>query len=84
MTPSLAPSASPAPAAAQAFAAVETFVAAMNRGDAAAAVAGDLALVHTRWSLEATAPDGAALRRQPDGRWLIAIDNPWGTAVLPG
>jgi hypothetical protein len=22
------------------------------------------------------------LRRQSDGRWLIAIDNPWGAQVL--
>jgi ketosteroid isomerase-like protein len=22
------------------------------------------------------------LRRQPDGRWLIAIDDPWGARVL--
>jgi ketosteroid isomerase-like protein len=22
------------------------------------------------------------LRRQPDGRWLVAIDNPWGTAIV--
>ncbi len=22
------------------------------------------------------------LRRQPDGRWLIALDNPWGVQIL--
>lgn len=48
--------------------------------------AGDLALLHGRWILRGTGPDGAevrreghnteAVRRQPDGRWLFAIDNP--------
>jgi ketosteroid isomerase-like protein len=23
------------------------------------------------------------LRRQRDGRWLIALDNPWGADLLP-
>jgi uncharacterized protein (TIGR02246 family) len=50
--------------------------------------AGDTALVVNRWSLEGTGPDGRPLtmngrsadvvRRQPDGRWLILIDDPWG------
>jgi uncharacterized protein (TIGR02246 family) len=50
--------------------------------------AGDTALVVNNWHSDATAPDGTAihqsgrsadvLRRQPDGRWLILIDNPWG------
>jgi uncharacterized protein (TIGR02246 family) len=50
--------------------------------------AGDVALVLNRWTLEGTAPDGAAIemsglsadvvRRQPDGRWLVLIDDPWG------
>ena len=54
--------------------------------------AGDLALYLGRWSLRGTAPDGAPvvlggestdiLRRQKDGRWLIAIDNPWGAQLL--
>ena len=22
------------------------------------------------------------LRRQPDGNWLIALDNPWGTDIV--
>jgi uncharacterized protein (TIGR02246 family) len=49
---------------------------------------GDVALVLNRWTLAGTAPDGAAiemgglsadvLRRQPDGRWLVLIDDPWG------
>lgn len=53
---------------------------------------GDLALYCSRWRLEGTAPDGSivlqhgsstdVLRRLPDGRWLIAIDNPLGDALL--
>lgn len=48
--------------------------------------AGDLALLHGKWILRGTGPDGAevcneghnteVMRRQPDGRWLFAIDNP--------
>jgi len=51
--------------------------------------AGDLALLHSRWTLSGTGPDGSPLNlsgttadvvcRQPDGTWLLAIDNPWGT-----
>ena len=53
---------------------------------------GDLALYFGRWRLRGTDPAGGAvvlggesadvLRRQADGRWLIAIDDPWGTQVL--
>lgn len=53
---------------------------------------GDTALYHSRWSMRGTTPDGQVvemsgnssdvLRRQADGSWLIAIDNPHGTAVL--
>jgi uncharacterized protein (TIGR02246 family) len=52
----------------------------------------DLALYHSRWSLSGRDPTGDAvtlsgqssdvLRRGPGGEWKIAIDNPWGTAVL--
>ncbi len=45
-----------------------------------------LALTHARWTLSATAPDGQPLelqgrgtivsRRQGDGTWRIAIDDP--------
>lgn len=55
--------------------------------------AGDVALYVGRWSLRGTDPSGRAvslhgessdiLRRQKDGRWLIALDNPWGIQVLP-
>jgi uncharacterized protein (TIGR02246 family) len=54
--------------------------------------AGNIALLCSKWSLVGTAPDGKrvemsgassdVLRRQPDGRWLVAIDNPWGTAIV--
>jgi len=54
---------------------------------------GNLALHLSRWSLRGTDPAGKAvtmggqstniLRRQSDGRWLIALDNPWGAEILP-
>jgi uncharacterized protein (TIGR02246 family) len=54
--------------------------------------AGDLALHLNVWNMRGTAPDGAAveqgglsvvvLRRQPDGRWLMVIDDPFGHAIL--
>jgi len=53
---------------------------------------GELALYCSRWTLIGTSPDRKAvemtgvstdvLRRQIDGRWLIAIDNPWGTGII--
>lgn len=52
--------------------------------------ADDVAIVFAKWTLDARAPDGSpihlegetsdVLRRQPDGRWLIAIDSPFGAA----
>ena len=46
-----------------------------------------LALLHGRWTMTGTGPDGAELRmegrnaevvrRQPDGSWLFLIDNPF-------
>lgn len=54
--------------------------------------AGDVALYCARWNLVGTDPAGKpvqmggrssdVLRRQPDGKWLIALDNPWGTDIL--
>lgn len=54
--------------------------------------AGDVALFCSRWSLRGTDPAGNPvqmsgrssdiLRRQPDGSWLIALDNPWGTDIV--
>jgi ketosteroid isomerase-like protein len=48
--------------------------------------AGDLTMLHGKWTLDATGPDGSQIRRegrnaetarlQPDGRWLFVIDNP--------
>ncbi|MCC6175149.1 MAG: SgcJ/EcaC family oxidoreductase [Chloroflexi bacterium] len=50
----------------------------------------DLALLCSTWTLAGTGPDGSPLdlratttdvvRRQQDGSWLVAIDNPWGTS----
>ena len=55
--------------------------------------ADDVALYVGRWSLSGTDPAGRPiamngessdiLRRQKDGRWLIALDNPWGAQILP-
>lgn len=55
--------------------------------------ANDIALYVGRWALRGTDPAGKAvamggestdiLRRQPNGLWLIALDNPWGAQVLP-
>lgn len=52
----------------------------------------DIALYMGRWTLQGTDASGQAvtmrgessdiLRRQRDGRWLIAIDNPWGAQIL--
>jgi ketosteroid isomerase-like protein len=53
--------------------------------------AGDLALHCSHWSLIGIDPAGNAikitsssadvLRRQPDGNWRVALDNPWGTSL---
>lgn len=55
--------------------------------------AGDIALYCSRWRLRGTDPAGNAvqmggrssdvLRRQPDGKWLIALDNPFGPDIVP-
>jgi len=52
----------------------------------------DLALSIIKWTLTGTDPDGHPLhlngtstdvmRKQPNGRWLFAIDNPWGAEFL--
>jgi uncharacterized protein (TIGR02246 family) len=52
------------------------------------ASAGDLAVTATKWELSMTGPDGKpatmngqsveVVRRQADGRWLFAIDLPFG------
>ncbi|MBS1727605.1 MAG: SgcJ/EcaC family oxidoreductase [Armatimonadetes bacterium] len=55
-------------------------------------VAGDTALHIAPWVMHATLPDGtaiqdsglsvASLRRQADGRWLMTIDDPYGSFLL--
>jgi ketosteroid isomerase-like protein len=50
--------------------------------------AGELALVHTPWTMHmpnGSSSEGATaevLRRQADGTWKFVIDNPDGTALL--
>ncbi len=49
--------------------------------------AGDVALLYSRWTLRGSRPDGKAIemagqgtevvRRQPDGIWLLVVDNPY-------
>ena len=51
-----------------------------------------IVLYCSKWRLRGTSPDGKSvemtgissdvLRRQPGGKWLIAIDNPWGAAIV--
>jgi ketosteroid isomerase-like protein len=50
--------------------------------------AGDVAIGYVKWTLDAKAADGSpihlegqtsdVMRRHADGRWLIAIDSPFG------
>ena len=52
----------------------------------------DIALFCSKWNLVGTSPEGNrvemsgissdVLRCQADGRWLIAVDNPWGTSIV--
>lgn len=54
--------------------------------------ASDVAQYCARWTIKGTDPTGTAvhlngrsssiLRRQPDGRWLFLVDNPWGTDIV--
>ena len=54
--------------------------------------AGDVAQYCARWSMKGIDPSGTTvqlggrsssiLRRQPNGRWLFLIDNPWGTDIV--
>jgi uncharacterized protein (TIGR02246 family) len=53
---------------------------------------GDIALHSYTWKMSGKTPDGqaieqsgfsvAVLRKQPDGKWLMVIDNPFGDALL--
>ncbi|MEX0782472.1 MAG: nuclear transport factor 2 family protein [Dehalococcoidia bacterium] len=54
--------------------------------------AGDIALVHAKWSATGKTPDGPIemagvtseiVRRQPDGRWLYVVDDPGVGATAP-
>jgi uncharacterized protein (TIGR02246 family) len=55
-------------------------------------VAGDIALHSYTWKMSGKTPDGApleqgglavvVLRKQPDGSWLMVIDNPFGDHLL--
>jgi uncharacterized protein (TIGR02246 family) len=54
--------------------------------------AGDVAQYCARWSINGIDLTGVTvqlggrsssiLRRQPDGRWLFLVDNPWGTDIV--
>ena len=54
--------------------------------------ADDIALHSSSWNMIATAPDGSpmemsgfsvvVLRKQPDGSWLMVIDNPFGDHLV--
>ncbi|OUS36278.1 hypothetical protein A9Q94_09910 [Rhodobacterales bacterium 56_14_T64] len=56
-------------------------------------VSGDTALHIAPWEMTGTGPDGsviqqsglsvAVLRRQQDGSWLMVIDNPHGSRLIP-
>ena len=49
---------------------------------------GDLAIITAKWDMSMIGPDGnpaqmtgesvEIMRRQADGRWLLAVDLPWG------
>jgi uncharacterized protein (TIGR02246 family) len=51
---------------------------------------GDVALASASWQIKGTGPDGKPVevqgtsgdifRRQPDGRWLLAVDHPFGAS----
>ena len=55
--------------------------------------AGDLTLFTAKWTIVGPIPPSlplnranyhaAILRKQPDGNWLIAVDNPWGPDPPP-
>jgi uncharacterized protein (TIGR02246 family) len=54
--------------------------------------AGDVAQYCARWNIKGIDPKGtpvqlsgrssSILRRQPNGRWLFLVDNPWGTNII--
>lgn len=54
--------------------------------------AGEIAQIISSWTISGTGPNGSpvtfngvttdVVRRQADGRWLVVIDNPYGTAAV--
>jgi ketosteroid isomerase-like protein len=54
----------------------------------AAYTAGNISLAHSHWRLDVPGGDpmegttAEIVRRQPDGTWKYAIDNPWGGSIL--
>ncbi len=91
----ISPAGVPARGTAELRAALGGFIAMKPRLEAQAErvfESGDLALYLSRWTLHGVDPGGKAiemagestdvLRRQADGRWLVAIDNPWGVKTL--
>jgi len=57
-------------------------------GDREIVEAGDIALHLSQWTLrpasgsEISGRTTDILRRQPDGKWLLIMDNPWGSSLL--
>ena len=53
---------------------------------------GEIAIYYSRWTMQGRDPAGNPVeqggrstdivRRQPDGHWRIALDNPWGTDIV--
>jgi ketosteroid isomerase-like protein len=54
---------------------VEKLMQAINKGDLEAAMS-----LYEQDAIIVASSD--VLRRQADGRWLVAIDNPWGTGII--
>jgi len=55
-------------------------------------ILGDVACVVAKWSGRGSGPEGSqvemagrsanVLAREPDGRWVVLLDNPWGTDLF--
>ena len=60
----------------------------LSFGESLVFLTGDLALMHTPWTMQmpdGSSPKGATaevVRRQSDGSWKYVIDNPDGSALL--
>ena len=62
-------------------------------GDPDVVIVDDIAIVSNSWTMTAELPDGTrhreggisadVLRRQPDGTWLVLIDQPRGATLTP-